>query len=256
VLSDTVDLLASWIRGARSAVCFTGAGISTESGIPDFRSPGGVWARSQPVQFQDFLESESSRLEYWRQKTESHADMADAAPNIAHRTLADWERRGWVRGVITQNIDGLHQFGGSRQVLELHGTAREVSCLGCGWRDVADRWVAGFADSGQVPACPECQGLVKHATISFGQSLDSDVLREAGQWSQDADLYIVLGSSLVVHPAASLPTLAKQNGARLVIVNREPTPLDALADIVVNESIGAVIHEWSLAADPESNSSE
>ncbi|MEO1995684.1 MAG: Sir2 family NAD-dependent protein deacetylase, partial [Planctomycetaceae bacterium] len=133
MLAETVDRLATWIRGARSAVCFTGAGISTESGIPDFRSPGGVWARSQPVQFQDFLASESSRAEYWRQKTESHADMADAAPNIAHRTLADWERRGWVRGVITQNIDGLHQFGGSRQVLELHGTAREVSCLDCGW---------------------------------------------------------------------------------------------------------------------------
>ncbi len=252
MLSETVDRLSNWIRDARSAVCFTGAGISTESGIPDFRSPGGVWARTTPVQFQDFLESADSREEYWRQKTESHVDMADARPNIAHQALADWERRGWLRGVITQNIDGLHQLGGSRQVLELHGTARAVSCLDCGWRDTADGWVAEFADSGQVPACPECQGLIKHATISFGQSLDSDVLREASQWSHDADLYIVLGSSLVVHPAASLPTLAKQHGARLVIVNRDPTPLDSLADIVVNESIGEVIRAWSLGADPES----
>jgi len=178
--------------------------------------------------------------------------MADAAPNIAHLTLADWERRGWLRGVITQNIDGLHQDAGSRQVLELHGTAREVACLDCSWREPADDWVAEFADTGNVPLCPECQGLVKHATISFGQSLDSDVLFQAGQWSHDADLYIVLGSSLVVHPAASLPTLAKQNGARLVIVNRESTPSDALADIVVNDSIGEVIRAWSEAADPES----
>lgn len=256
MLSQNVDRLSHWIRDARSAVCFTGAGISTESGIPDFRSPGGVWARTTPVQFQDFLESADARAEYWRQKTESHVDMADAQPNIAHRTLGDWERRGWLRGVITQNIDGLHQSGGSRQVLELHGTAREVSCLDCGWRDVADGWVAAFADSGQVPACPECQGLIKHATISFGQSLDSDVLREASQWSHDADLYIVLGSSLVVHPAASLPTLAKQHGATLVIVNREPTPLDSLADMVINESIGEVMQAWSAGADPESRHPE
>lgn len=229
------DLLAN----SQSAVAFTGAGISTESGIPDFRSPGGVWAKNQPVYFDDFMSSADARYEYWRQKAEAHRDFAVAAPNITHQTLADWEQNGRLRGVVTQNIDGLHQAAGSQNVLELHGTAREVACMDCDWREPADPWVQRFLDDDTVPECPACgEGRVKHATVSFGQSLPTEVLRTAANWSAHADLYFAMGSSLVVHPAAGLPQTAAENGAKLVILNRDETPLDWLASIVVRAPLG------------------
>ncbi len=234
--------IAEWIWGAESVVAFTGAGISTESGIPDFRSPGGVWASNQPVYYDDFLASADARYEYWRQKAIAHQDFKDAAPNPGHRVLADWEQQGHLTAVITQNIDGLHQLAGSRDVLELHGTAREIACLQCGARFDAEAMVASFLDEDRVPACPACpDGLLKHATISFGQSLDMSVLNRAATLSRRADVFLAIGSSLVVEPAASLPRLARQHGARLVIVNRDPTPLDDLADAVIHESIGATL---------------
>lgn len=239
--TDSCREIARRLAEARAAVAFTGAGISTESGIPDFRSPGGIWSRSQPVDFDDFLNDASARHEYWRQKSESHRDMTAAGPNPAHRALARWEGEGLLRGVVTQNIDGLHQDAGSESVLELHGTAREVACLDCGHRDQADPWVEEFNRTGNVPACPECGGRIKHATISFGQALPSTVLEEAFSWSHAADLFLALGSSLVVQPAASLPATAKQHGAALVIVNREETPLDPYADIVIHDSIGETL---------------
>jgi NAD-dependent deacetylase len=219
----SLSQIADWLRDARSAVVFTGAGISTESGIPDFRSPGGIWSQRQPVYFHDFLRSSAARLEYWQQKAAAHADFARAAPNTGHRVLADWEAAG------------------SRRVLELHGTARDVCCLGCNWRDAADGWVQRFIDSQQVPDCPECGGLLKHATISFGQTLPEAVLEESAQLAEQSDLFLAIGSSLVVHPAASLPLLARQTGARLIILNRDPTPLDSEADLVVREGIGAAL---------------
>jgi len=234
-------LLATWLQAASSAVAFTGAGISTESGIPDFRSPQGIWAKAKPVYFHDFLTSPAARHEYWRQKSISHVDFAGAQPNDGHLALADWEASGRLRGVITQNIDGLHQAAGSRKVLELHGTAREVSCLSCCKRWPADPWVEQFLQTEKVPDCPDCGGLLKHATISFGQSLDAAVLEESFRMSRECDLFLALGSSLVVHPAAGLPEIAKQQGARLVIINREPTPLDGLADLVLHETIGPVL---------------
>ena len=238
---ETEHLLATWLTSASSAVAFTGAGISTESGIPDFRSPQGIWAKSTPVYFDEFLRSPAARNEYWRQKSISHVEFASAQPNDGHCVLAQWEQQGRLRGVITQNIDGLHQAAGSKKVLELHGTAREVSCLSCQKRWPADPWVQKFLETETAPDCSECGGLLKHATISFGQSLDEIVLRESSRLARECDLFLALGSSLVVHPAAGLPEQAKLQGARLVIINREPTPLDGLADLVIRETIGPVL---------------
>jgi len=233
--------VASWLGEADGAVAFTGAGISTESGIPDFRSPGGIWSKSQPVMYDDFLASPEARHEYWRQKCAAHADFAAAEPNAGHLALAAWEKRGLLRGVITQNIDGLHEAAGSRHVLELHGTARHIACLGCGWRQEAGPLVAEFLDTEVVPECPECGGLLKHATISFGQALDPEALEQAVQWTRRCELFLAIGSSLVVEPAASLPRLARSSGARLVIVNRDATGQDATADLVIRASIGRTL---------------
>jgi NAD-dependent deacetylase len=236
-----IENVAHWILEAQSAVVLTGAGISTESGIPDFRSPGGVWSKYGTVYYDEFLESADARHEYWRQKCEMHREFASAEPNTGHKVLSRWEAAGRIRGVITQNIDGLHQLAGSRQVLELHGTARQAACLDCKTRYEIGPLVAQFLRQNRVPECAECGGRLKHATISFGQSLPPDVLMEANRWSREANLMIAIGSSLVVTPAADLPRTAKQNGARLVIINRDPTPLNELADAVFTNSIGKVL---------------
>ena len=233
--------VAQWLALSERAVVFTGAGISTESGIPDFRSPNGIWATSQPVYFDDFVASPDSRYEYWRQKSIAHRDFADSQPNVGHTLLAQWEAAGNLRAVITQNIDGLHQLAGSARVIELHGTARQIACLQCEQRYDAEPMVKQFLETDQVPSCVQCGGMLKHATISFGQSLQPEVLESAMTLARDADFLLVLGSSLVVEPAASLPRLAKQQGARVVIVNRDETPQDASADQVFHESIGAVL---------------
>jgi NAD-dependent deacetylase len=239
---QAISLLAEWLKAASTAVAFTGAGISTESGIPDFRSPNGIWSKVSPVYFDDFLRSADARHEYWRQKSVTHVEFCRASPNDGHRAIADWESAGHLRGVITQNIDGLHQEAGSRRVLELHGTAREIGCLSCGVRFPADPLVQRFLDAQSVPDCPECGGLLKHATISFGQALDENVLKEAMNLARKSDFFLAMGSSLVVHPAAGLPALAKDNGARLVIINRDPTPLDGMADLVIREPIGETLN--------------
>ena len=230
--------VADWFAAAKTVVAFTGAGVSTESGIPDFRSPGGVWAKSQPVYFDEYLRSITAREEYWRQKAETHIGFMAAEPNVTHSTLAEWEKAESIRGVITQNIDGLHHIAGSKNVIELHGTARFVDCLDCGERYDADVMVTLYNESGTVPVCTQCGGMTKHATISFGQSLSPSILRESSQWAGASDLMIVLGSSLVVEPAASLPRIAKERGARLVIINRDATPLDSLADVVIHAPLG------------------
>jgi NAD-dependent deacetylase len=236
--ADVIARVAEWLAEARSAVVLTGAGISTESGIPDFRSPGGVWSKYRTVYFDEFLENADGRFEYWRQKCEMHREFASAKPNAGHNVLAKWEAAGRIRGVITQNIDGLHQMAGSSRVLELHGTARQAACLDCLARFDIEPFIAAFLAEPRVPECPECGGRIKHATVSFGQTLPHDVLMEATRWSRDADLMLAIGSSLVVMPAADLPRVAKEGGARLVIINRDPTPLDTLADAVIRASIG------------------
>jgi NAD-dependent deacetylase len=234
--------VAQWLFEADCAVAFTGAGASTESGIPDFRSPGGVWTKYRTVYFDEFLASAEARHEYWRQKSEAHADFAKAKPNRGHQALARWESLGRLAGVITQNIDGLHQRAGSRHVLELHGTALEISCLDCRQRYDAGPMVEQFLARQAVPECPACgSSLMKHATISFGQALAPNVLQTAYAWAKRSRLFMAIGSSLVVEPAASLPRKAKEYGARLVIINRDPTPQDALADLVIRRPIGETL---------------
>lgn len=236
-----IEQIAEWLYESQSCVAFTGAGISTESGIPDYRSPGGVWATSDPVYFDQFLASAESRYEYWRQKSLTHAEFERAKPNVAHEILASWEQAGKLRGVVTQNIEGKHREAGSQQVLELHGTAREVSCLDCGERWPAAQWVEQFLSEDCVPDCPACGGRLKHATVSFGQQLPTDVLEQAQQWARECDLFFALGSSLVVYPASGLPEIAKIAGAKLVIINRTDTALDYLANAIINEELGPTL---------------
>ncbi|MFY9256188.1 MAG: Sir2 family NAD-dependent protein deacetylase [Fuerstiella sp.] len=240
-LEDAITQIVAWLRSSSATYAFTGAGISTESGIPDFRSPGGVWSKNRTVYFDDFCANASDRYEYWRQKAIAHQDFIIATPNVTHTTLAYLENAGLLNGVITQNIDGLHQDAGSHNVLELHGTARRIACLSCDWNDVADMWVDKFCNEDAVPDCPACGGLLKHATISFGQSLSQTVLSQAFEWSASSSLFLAMGSSLVVNPAASLPQLAAERGAKLVIINRGETPLDHVADLVVNAPLGTVM---------------
>jgi NAD-dependent deacetylase len=237
-LDGDLERIAGWLARAERCVVFTGAGVSTESGIPDFRSPGGVWSRTKPILFDEYCRDPEAQLEYWGQRAETHLQFSDAQPNKAHEAFARWEALGRIRGVITQNIDGLHQLAGSRNVLELHGTARKVGCLECGTLYDANEMLEQFQQTQVVPRCARCGGLTKHATISFGQALSAEVLGKSMRWSREADLFFAIGSSLVVTPAAELPVLAKQSGARLVIINREPTPLDSLADLVLRQPIG------------------
>lgn len=238
-IDSAANQIRAWLAEAGSqVVAFSGAGISTESGIPDFRSPGGVWANNRTVYFDEFCNNAEDRYEYWRQKSVAHADFVKASPNIVHTTLAKWEADGQLQAVVTQNIDGLHTQAGSQTVLELHGTARRVACLDCDFEDDIDPWDEEFRETDRVPECPDCQGRLKHATVSFGQSLPSDVLRRAITAAQNCKLFFALGSSLVVEPAASLPRIAAQSGAKLVIINRDATPLDEIADLVVNAPLG------------------
>ena len=216
--------------------------MSTESGIPDFRSPGGIWTKYRTVYYDEFLESAQARHEYWRQKAEGHRDFAAAKPNAGHHVIAQWEARDLIHGVITQNIDGLHQIAGNQNVLELHGTARVIMCLDCSARYDAESMVREFLSTDRVPLCRECtDGRLKHATISFGQELPGQVLQEAVDWCSQSELLFAIGSSLVVTPAADLPALTKDHGGRLVIINRDATPLDGLADEVIHASIGETL---------------
>jgi NAD-dependent deacetylase len=238
-----VDELKRMIAGARDIVAFTGAGISTESGIPDFRSPGGIWTKYQPIEFGDFMRSEEARRETWRRKFATHETLAKATPNAGHRALARLVEQGKMSAVITQNIDGLHQASGvpAEKVIELHGNTTYAACLECSRRYELE-WVREvFSENERLPVCADCGGHIKTATISFGQAMPEDEMLRAHQVTADADLFIVLGSSLVVYPAAGFPILAKRNGARLVIINREPTDQDDMADLVINAEIGATM---------------
>jgi NAD-dependent deacetylase len=235
--------LARAIARARRAVVFTGAGISTESGIPDFRSPGGIWTRMAPIDFSDFLASEEARRETWRRRFAMEETFRTAVPNRGHRSVAELVHRGKAAAVITQNIDGLHQASGiaDDRVIELHGNTTYAHCLDCKGRYELEVLRLAFERAGEAPGCDDCGGFVKTATISFGQAMPQEAMRRAEIETLAADLFIVLGSSLVVYPAAGLPELAKHNGANLVIINREPTGLDAIADLVLNRPIGETL---------------
>ena len=230
------------IEAARRIVLFTGAGISTESGIPDFRSPGGTWTKIKPIEFSDFMRSDAARRETWRRRFEMEETLRLAAPNRGHRAVAELIRRGQASAVITQNIDGLHQDSGipDDKVIELHGNTTYAHCLECAQRYEIEELRVDFESDRIVPHCA-CGGWVKTATISFGQSMPLDEMRRAERETLLADLFISIGSSLVVYPAAGFPELAKRNGARLVIVNLQETGLDGMADLVLNRPIGEAL---------------
>ncbi len=240
-----IEKLAQFILHAKEILIFTGAGISTESGISDYRSKGGLWDRFQPVTFQEFLVSQEKREQYWRQKMELYESLENAQPNAGHKAIAELEQLGKLKGIITQNIDGLQQLAGSdpNKILELHGSTRETICLSCGeikpWQEVYERLKSGDG----APLCYRCKGILKPNTISFGQPLNPEVLAKAIEWAGDCDLLLALGSTLVVEPAASIPRMAKQQDAKLVIVTLSETPLDAFADIKIENGIGKILSE-------------
>jgi NAD-dependent deacetylase len=241
--TDPIAQLGALVREARSVVGFTGAGISTESGVPDFRSPNSPWMRHKPVPFEAFLSSGEARREAWRRKFAMDDLYGGAQPNRGHLALASLVASGKMPAVITQNIDGLHQASGISpdRVVELHGNGTYAACLSCRRRfELA--WVrARLAEAGEPPSCEICGGIIKSATISFGQSMPEEAVRRANALSLACDLFIAIGSSLVVYPAAGLPLLAKRNGAQLVIINRDPTDLDDAADLVINGEIGPLL---------------
>ncbi|TDR93287.1 SIR2 family NAD-dependent protein deacylase [Enterovirga rhinocerotis] len=235
--------LAEWVDASRVIVSFTGAGISTESGIPDFRSPGSPWLANRPIDFELFVSSEDARREAWRRKFTMDDLYRGAKPGRGHAALARLVHRGLSPGVITQNIDGLHQDSGlaDDEIVELHGNGTYATCLGCGRRHELAAIRAEFEASGRAPRCVACGEPVKSATISFGQAMPEAAMQRAADWTLACDLFIAIGSSLQVYPAAGFPQIAKRNGARLVIVNRDPTALDDVADLVLHGEIGAIL---------------
>jgi NAD-dependent deacetylase len=242
-----IEHLSALIADAKRIVAFTGAGISTECGIPDFRSPGGLWTQNRPIPFGEFLASRDARNEAWRRKFVLEEKFQMARPGRGHRALARLSATGKLAAIITQNIDNLHQLSGvpDRQIIELHGNGSYATCLDCAERYELD-WVRKrfTASGGLAPDCPACSGPVKSATISFGQAMPEQQMRLAERATRSADLFLVIGSSLVVWPAAGFPVMAKRNGARLVIINRESTDQDRFADLAVHDDIGDTLEPF------------
>ena len=245
-LTSSIATLQDMIQEARIVAGFTGAGISTESGIPDFRSPDSPWMRNKPIPFELFLASAQARRDAWRRKFTMDDLYCGTRPSTGHIGFASLVASGRMPAIITQNIDGLHQASGlaEDQVIELHGNGTYAKCLSCGRRHELD-WVRyHFERNGDPPECMVCGGILKSATISFGQAMPEEPMRRAQRLSASCDLFLVAGSSLVVFPAAAFPAFAKENGARLVIVNRETTPLDKAADLVIHAEIGEVFSKF------------
>ncbi|MEW6203491.1 MAG: NAD-dependent deacylase [bacterium] len=240
---NPVKQAAKLLADAAGAVVFTGAGVSTESGIPDFRSPGGVWSRYKPVLYQEFIASAEARKLYWRMKYEGYPDFVKSQPNAAHLALVEIEKMGKLLGIITQNIDGLHHEAGNspEKIIELHGNNRRVVCLSCG-RMLPMEEVIQRIDAGEeAPECTDCGGYLKPATVSFGQAMPEKEMMMAHRCAAACDIFIAVGSSLVVEPAASFPVIAKRNGAALILINLTATPLDPIANIVLHGKAGEIL---------------
>ena len=253
-MNDSRETLARMIDQARRVVVFTGAGISTESGIPDFRSPGGVWSKMKPIYFQDFVASEDRRREAWTRAFSGRAGWVGASPNAGHHAVARLVKSGKVSAVITQNVDNLHQDSGvpADQVIELHGNASYATCLECGLRHELADLKGPFLEQDELPSCRDCGAIVKTATISFGQPMPPGPMARAQQETLACDLFLVLGSSLVVYPAAAFPVTAKRNGAAVAIINREPTEHDVYADLVLHDEIGPAMSHIAGSNQPSS----
>jgi NAD-dependent deacetylase len=245
-LAGQIDELKALVTRAALIAGFTGAGISTESGIPDFRSPDSPWMRHKPIPFDLFTRSSDARREAWRRKFALDDLCRDARPNRGHMALAALVACGKMPAVITQNIDGLHHQSGipAERIIELHGNGTYAACLSCGRRHELDWIRANFEAAGEAPACTVCGGVIKAATISFGQAMPQEAMRRAHDLARSCDLFLAVGSSLVVYPAAGLPAVAKRNGAKLVIINRESTALDGVADTVIRAEIGCVLEPF------------
>jgi NAD-dependent deacetylase len=241
-LRSGVEALGDMIAEASSIVPFTGAGISTECGIPDFRSPGGLWTRNRPIGFDEFVSNPDARDESWRRRFAMEPTFAAARPGRGHRALASLYKAGKIPAIITQNIDNLHQMSGFKadDVVELHGNTTYARCIGCGQAyDLA--WVKARFEANGAPDCTVCDEPVKTATISFGQAMPDDQMRRATELARHCDLFLAIGSSLVVWPAAGFPLMAKNCGAKLVIINNEPTEQDDVADLVIRHDIGETL---------------
>lgn len=245
-MSDVKEQLATMIEDAQNIVAFTGAGISTECGIPDFRSPNGFWASNKPVYFDDFVRSPDVRREAWRRFLMLHDQHFGVQPGRGHRALANLHANGKLSAVITQNIDNLHQDSGVPfdDVVELHGNGTYAKCIECGHRHELDWCAQKLKETDACPLCQACGGFVKSATISFGQAMPVAEMEKAQNLAQDCDLMLAIGSSLVVYPAAGIPILARQYDAKLVILNGEPTELDPIAQLVINRDIGDVLEPY------------
>jgi NAD-dependent deacetylase len=242
-LETGIARLCDLIESAQVVLPFTGAGISTECGIPDFRSPGGLWTKNRPIPFDEFLASQDMRDEAWRRRLAMEEQFGGAKPGRGHRALASLYQRGKARAVVTQNIDNLHQDSGiaAQDVVELHGNTTYATCLDCAARYELPWVKQRFAAAERAPDCPDCGGHIKTATVSFGQAMPERAMQRAERLTRECDLFLAVGSSLVVWPAAGFPLMAKRNGARLVIINREATEFDSIADLVVRDDIGAVL---------------
>ena len=236
------------IEKSKKLVFFTGAGISTNSGIPDFRGPRGVWKTSTPIYFQDFISSKEKRIESWKRKFSNELSIDSAKPNSGHLKLAEIMDKKKEAHLITQNVDNLHQDSGidDSKITELHGNATYAKCLDCLKKYELDSLKKEFLETKEPPTCNECEGIIKTATVSFGQAMPEEEMVTAQRVSIQSDLFICLGSSLAVFPAADLPLLAKETGANLIIVNNESTQMDHLSDLVINRDISEVLSEISL----------
>ncbi len=243
IMHEKLQYASELMRQAQCIVALTGAGISTESGIPDFRSPGSTWLQQPPVSFQDFITKPEARQQYWQTRSNLYGQVSAAQPNEAHIALVDLEKKQHLLGIITQNFDGLHHDAGNdpKQIVELHGTSRAAACTHCGQRSSMHE-LQQRVDAGEVdPLCSDCGGFLKAATILFGQRIPDDVLARAKELSFACDLFLVVGSSLKVNPAATLPRIALKNDVPLIIINLQPTHLDDYAEIVINEKAGEVL---------------
>ena len=236
----SLEIFQNILSESSNTVVFAGAGISTESGIPDFRSPTGIWTKNKPIEFKDFLSSEEIRVEFWKRKFTVDLTISKAKPNAGHMIISELNHIGKVSKIITQNIDNLHQISGvpEENVIELHGNTTFAKCLDCDLRYELNSIKKLFEQTNKPPYCKKCSGIIKTATISFGQSMPKEEMLKAEKASLSCDLFIAIGSSLQVYPAASFPLVAKKNGSKLVILNREGTDLDKYADLVIHDEIG------------------
>lgn len=242
-MSDTLDAFRYLVDHAQNMVILTGAGISTESGVPDFRSPGGLWEQFRIVQYGEYVESEEARIEDWHRRFFMKDQIGAVEPNVGHHTIGEWLKSGKATCLITQNVDRLHQRGGApdEKVIEIHGNATTASCISCKTpRDMED-CRTDFEITGVSPKCQSCGGIIKADVVMFGESMPTGKTNRAFEIAETADLFIAIGTSLVVQPAAVLPLHAKRNGAKFAIVNRDPTELDQFADCVINAEIGETL---------------